>query len=213
MGNRHDYLPAAGHDLLLPAYDLISRFYRTPRIHDRLIDQADLTGVRRILEIGCGTGNLTIKAKRARPEAEVTGIDPDPKALTLARRKARDLTGISFEQAYAQQLPYPDGTFDRVLSSLMLHHIDEDAKAAAAAEVARVLRPGGRLHLADIGGHMTADDGFFAKLILRNHHVAGNLGEAIPRLLTMAGLDCDEVASARHPRMGRITFYRATRPA
>lgn len=59
------------------------------------------------------------------------------------------MTGIRFEHGYAQRLPYSDGEFDRVLSSMMLHHLDADSKAAAAAEVFRVLRPGGRLHVVD----------------------------------------------------------------
>jgi SAM-dependent methyltransferase len=58
------------------------------------------------------------------------------------------LTGIRFERAYAQELPFADGGFDRVLSSMMLHHLDDDVKAAAAAEMFRVLRPGGRIAVA-----------------------------------------------------------------
>ena len=63
---------------------------------------------------------------------------------------------------------------------MMLHHLDDDAKSVAAAEVFRVLRPGGRLHLVDIGGNMTASDGLAARLIVHSHHAAGNLGDAIP---------------------------------
>jgi ubiquinone/menaquinone biosynthesis C-methylase UbiE len=82
-------------------------------------------------------------SKRADPGADVVGIDPDPLALARAQRKARGLSGIRFERAYAQELPFADGEFDRVLSSMMLHHLDDDVKAGAAAEIHRVLRPGG----------------------------------------------------------------------
>ena len=122
-----------------------------------LIGQAELADGHRVLEIGCGTGNLTIRAKACSSLGiEVIGSDPDPLALDRAQRKARRLSGIRFERGYAQRLPYADGEFDRVLSSMMLHHLDSDAKTAAAAEVFRVLRPGGRLHLVDMGGDMTA---------------------------------------------------------
>jgi len=209
----HDYLPAAGHDVLLPAYDLMARLYGMDSVYHALIQQAELADCRRVLEIGCGTGNLSIRAKRAHPRVEVVGCDPDPRALRRAQRKARALSGIRFQRGYAQQLPYADGEFDRVLSSMMLHHLADGAKTAAAAEVFRVLRPGGRLHLVDVGGHMTAQDGLAARRLMRSRYVAGNIGDAIPRLLEAAGFDCTEIASHRQRLVGRLTYYRATRPA
>ncbi|WP_410506988.1 class I SAM-dependent methyltransferase [[Mycobacterium] appelbergii] len=204
-----DYLPAAGRDGFLPAYDQLTRALGMGAAYNTLISQAELTG--KVLEIGCGTGNLTVRAKLAQPGVELIGCDPDPLALARARRKAQGLTGIQFERAYAQRLPFADGEFDRVLSSMMLHHLDQDTKVAAAAEIARVLRPGGRLHLVDVGGHMTRQDGVVARYMLRGHHINGNLGDAIPRLLSDAGLDCTQVATQRRRRLGRLSYYRAVR--
>ena len=209
---RHDYIPAAGHDALLPAYDLLTRLLGMNKVYNSLIAQSELGDGMRVLEIGCGTGNLTTRAKHAHRGAELIGSDPDPKALARAQRKARGLTGIRFERGYAQQLPFANDEFDRVLSSMMLHHLDDDTKAAAAAEIHRVLRPGGRLHIVDVGGPMTASDGLMARRMLRSPHIVGNLGDAIPRLLRTAGFECTEVATQRHRAIGRLTFYRATRP-
>jgi SAM-dependent methyltransferase len=161
---KHDYLPAFGVDALLPFYDLLTRVLGMDKAYDALVTQADLGDGLRVLEIGCGTGNVTVRAKRAAPGADVVGSDPDPLALTRAQRKARGLSGIRFERAYAQELPFADGEFDRVLSSMMLHHLDEDVKAGAAAEIRRVLRPGGSLHIVDIGGHATAHRGLAAAM-------------------------------------------------
>jgi ubiquinone/menaquinone biosynthesis C-methylase UbiE len=208
----HDYIPAAGHDAFLPGYDLVTRLSGFGRVHDRLIGQAEIASDYRVLEIGCGTGNLTIRAKRAHPSIEMIGSDPDPLALRRAQRKAARLSGIRFERGYAQRLPYSDGEFDRVLSSMMLHHLDSDAKTAAAAEVFRLLRPGGRLHVVDMGGNMTAHDGLSARLTLRNPLAVGNLGDAIPRVLRSVGFDCAVVDTHIQRFVGRLTYYRATRP-
>jgi ubiquinone/menaquinone biosynthesis C-methylase UbiE len=209
----HDYMPAAGHDAFLPGYDLLTRLFGFNRVHQRLVDQAELEDGQRILEIGCGTGNLTIRAKKSRPSATVIGCDPDPLALKRAQRKVHGMAGIRFERGYAQELAYADGEFDRVLSSMMLHHLDAEAKVAAAAEVFRVLRPGGRLHIVDMGGAMTDHDGLSARLVKRSHHAAGNLGDAIPKLLREAGFECTQIASEPHRWVGRLSYFRATRPA
>jgi len=184
----HDYLPAAGLHALLPGYDMLTRLLGMWRNYDTLVAQADLSDGLRVLEIGCGTGNVTLHAKRLHPETELVGLDPDPKALVRAERKAAGLSAIRFERGYAQSLPFGDGEFDRVLSSMMLHHLDDATKAATAA------------------------DGIAARRMLRSAHAVGNLGDAIPRLLRDAGFDCSEVATQRHRLIGRLTFYRATRP-
>jgi ubiquinone/menaquinone biosynthesis C-methylase UbiE len=210
---KHDYIPGFGIDALLPFYDLLTRVLAMGSVYDALVAQAELGDGLRVLEIGCGTGNVTVRARQAAPGADVTGSDPDPLALARAQRKARGMTGIRFERAYAQELPFADGEFDRVLSSMMLHHLDDEVKAGAAVEIHRVLRPGGRLHIVDIGGRTTAHHGLAARWMKDSPHAAGNLGDAIPRLLTDAGFDCAEVGTRRNRFIGQLTFYRATRPA
>ncbi|MEO3759292.1 class I SAM-dependent methyltransferase [Mycobacterium sp. B14F4] len=212
LGNRHDYLPAAGHDAFLPGYDLLTRVLGIDRAHRMLITQAELTDGQSVLEVGCGTGNLITRVSRQYPAVTAVGCDPDPRALARAGRKARRLSGITFDRGYAQKLPYPDGQFDRVLSSMMWHHLGEDVKAEAAAEIFRVLRPGGSLHLVDVGGEMTPEDGILARRMLRSPHVTGNLGDAIPRRLRSAGFDCAVMDTLRVRLIGRLTFFRAIRP-
>lgn len=209
----NDYLPATGHQALLPAYDLISRAMGFNNVYQKLIQQAELADGQRVLEIGCGTGNVIILAKRSRPGIEAVGSDPDPRILERARRKAKHLTGIRFDHAYAQRLPYPDGEFDRVFSSMMLHHVGADMKPVVAAEVLRVLRPGGRLHLVDIAGGMHAHHGLLARLVKRNPHFSENIGDAVPRLLSEAGFECREVATQSQRIVGQLAYYQAVRPA
>ena len=197
-GNRHDYLPAAGHDLLLPGYDLLTRLLGMPPAYDELITAAELHDGAQVLEIGCGTGNLTMRAIRAHPGVELTGIDPDSRALDRARRKAGDLVGVCFEQGYAQELPYADGSFDRVLSSMMLHHLDDGVKAAAIAEGFRVLRPGGSIHIVDVVGHRVP---------------VAHDADVIPGLLRDSGFEYTAGGSRRLRVIGPVAFYRGIRPA
>ena len=210
MGNRHDYLPAAGHDALLPGYDLLTRALGFHRAYRTLIDQAELTAGLSVLEVGCGTGNLITRA--ARPGVTAVGCDPDPRAVARAERKARKLSGVTIDRGYVQDLPYADGRFDRVLSSMMWHHLDEPVKEQAAAEIFRVLRPGGSLHLVDIGGEPSTDDGFLARRVMHSPQGAGNLGDAIPRRLRGAGFECTVTGTQRIRLVGRVVVVRAIRP-
>jgi ubiquinone/menaquinone biosynthesis C-methylase UbiE len=147
---RKTYLPAAGKDWLLPLYDPFTKVLGVEASHRKLINQAGISPGHRVLEIGCGTGNLAILVKRLNPASQVVAIDPDPKALARARRKSeRRGATIQFDEGFAEELPYPDASFDRVFSAFMLHHVKPDAKALSLQEAFRVLKPGGSLHLAD----------------------------------------------------------------
>jgi ubiquinone/menaquinone biosynthesis C-methylase UbiE len=147
------YLPALGHDRLTPLYDLVVR-WTTPEstFKRRLVEQAELAAGQRVLDLGCGTATLTLLAKHAHPDADVTGVDGDPKILEIARAKVEAAeAAVTLERAIAWALPYADGSFDRVLSSLVFHHLTREDKLRTFREVRRVLRPGGELHFADFG--------------------------------------------------------------
>jgi len=144
------YLPAAGHDRALALYDPLLRLLGADRSRRLLIEQADLRRGDRVLEIGCGTGTLLIDAGRVAPVA-LTGLDPDPRALGRARRKAA-AAGLSvhLDRGFADALPYRDASFDRVFSCFMFHHLDGvDEKRQTLREVRRVLKPDGRFQLLD----------------------------------------------------------------
>src|SRR4051794_8244181 len=153
MPGERKYLPAANINALLPVYDPIMRLFGFARALQPLIDQAELLPQHTVLDVGCGTGTLALLIKQARPEIEVTGIDPDRLALARAARKAqRAGVAIRFDRGFGDGLPYPDGTFDRVFSSMMLHHVPRREKTGLLAEVCRVLKPGGHLELLDFAG-------------------------------------------------------------
>jgi len=208
---RKTYLPGMGHDWLLPLYDPLQKLLGFESIHRQLVDQAAIRPNHRVIEIGCGTGNLSIFIKRLHPQAEVVGLDPDPKALARARRKAeRDALSVQLDRGYAEELPYPDASFDRVFSAFMFHHLEADEKEETLQEARRVLKPSGSLHLVDFGGAKARSDGFIARLQHRSKRLRDNFGDHIPTLMREAGFaDPTEVAH-RIMIFGRVTHYRAT---
>jgi cystathionine gamma-synthase len=108
-------LPAAGYDWALPLYDPIVQLLGGDKARRILLDQAELQPGCRLLDVGCGTGTLAILSKRLYPDVGIVGIDPDPKALGRARRKAsRAAVSIQFDQGFGDELPYPEASFDRV---------------------------------------------------------------------------------------------------
>lgn len=196
-----DYLPAAGHDYLLPLYDVMTKLMGVGKIHRELLEHADLSDGHRVLEIGAGTGNLSVLAKRTAPHIALTSTDPDPRALRRAGRKTKDVT---FERAFAQDLPYEDASFDRVLSSLMLHHLGDDLKATALAEIRRVTAPGGTLTVADFVGDV---HGFAGHKAMRQASFAND----VPSLLLDAGFSAADEVGRRNSRIGTVAFWRGER--
>ncbi len=130
------------------------------RLRRQTVEFARITSGDKVLDVGCGTGDLTLLAKKRSGSAgEVCGIDASPEMIDVARRKAvRQHLNIDFRVNVIERLPFPDGTFDVVLSSLMMHHLPSDLKPKALAEIRRVLRspdtvsgkPGGRLVIVDM---------------------------------------------------------------
>ena len=209
----HGFLPAMGHDRLLPLYDLFTRLVGVRSLHRELVDHAGLEGGQRVLEIGCGTGNLSVLVKRRHPDVDVVALDPDPRALARAARKAeRQGLPLQLDRGFAHALDYPDQHFDSVLSALMFHHLEPEQKPAALREVGRVLRPGGSLYLVDFGGTEDPSDGFMARRAHRNERLRDNLGERIPQRMAEAGLGHPTELGHRVTILGRVTFYRATAP-
>jgi ubiquinone/menaquinone biosynthesis C-methylase UbiE len=149
-------------------YDLEVWFFDTfvvhgdiNRLRHRVLDLADLSAGQTLLDIGCGTGTVAIQAARRLAGAgQVTGADPAPRQIARARSKARRAgVKIDFQSGVIENLPFPDRTFDTVTSTLMMHHLPGDLKRQGLAEIARVLKPQGRLIVADFDypdGHQPA---------------------------------------------------------
>ena len=217
MQRSQRFIPPLSFDILTPAYDRLVRLTMPERrFRAALVRQAGITPGMRVLDIGCGTGSLVLVVKREHTAAEVVGLDPDRRALEIARGKARNAgLAVTFQLGSADALPYADASFDRVLSSLALHHMPRPTKRAALSECLRVLRTGGELHVADWGPPQDtlmwiaswpfrAFDGI--------EFTADNYQGLLPQFFRDAGLQ--NVAETQRFRtiFGTLALYRADRP-
>ena len=208
---RHAYLPAAGRDLFLPLYDPLTKLLGADRARSKLFDQASVQPDHRILDIGCGTGSLAVAIKQWRPTVNVVGLDPDPKALVRSHRKARAAgVSIRFDQGFANALPYPNASFDRVFSSFMFHHLPQGAKLATLCEVRRVLKPGGSLHLLDFVEPGQHSHNPLARWLHTSEQMENNTQEQILGWMIEAGLLDPRPVAFDERLFGRIVYYRAS---
>ncbi|GIH95180.1 class I SAM-dependent methyltransferase [Planobispora siamensis] len=133
------------------AYELVAGIGFLGRRREIFTRLAALSGVRpgaRVLDVGCGTGYLTrILAPVAGPSGHVTGVDPSEAMIAHARRRAPG--NCSYQVGAGQALEVPDASVDVVVSSLAVHHMPADARGTAVREMFRVLKPGGRLLIAE----------------------------------------------------------------
>jgi ubiquinone/menaquinone biosynthesis C-methylase UbiE len=174
-------------------YDILVRLFflgRERAFRDRLIGLARLEPGESVLDIGCGTGSLAIAAKhRVGPGGTVCGIDASPEMIDRARQKARKAqVHVRFTEAVVERMPFPDGHFDVVLSTMMLHHLPRAARAQCLREAGRVLKPGGRLLVVDFGGAPEGGE----RLIERFHRHGRVALTEILTLLREAGLHTEE---------------------
>ena len=209
------FIPAFGKRWLLPLYDPFLWLFRADATKRPLIEQAQIKSGFRVLDIGCGTGTMAVLIKKLHPAANVVGIDPDPDALAVCKRKAnRARLAIEFDRGFADHMPYADASFDRVFSSFMFHHLTADEKSATLSEIRRVLKAGASLHLLDFvrahRAHSKAPE--HGLLVHRGGAVAERIEGRMTSIMDEAGfVDAKEVSRGK-TFFGPIAYYRAQNP-
>lgn len=208
-----NYIPAAGRDWMLPLYDPLVRLLGVDRARRPLLERAAVEPSHRVLDIGCGTATFAVLVARLHPGVDVVGLDPDPKALARARRKAdRSRTAVRLDRGFADNLPYADASFDRVFSSFMFHHLRGDEKDRALREARRVLGPGGSLHLVDFAGPGSGEEGHFTRRLHSSQLLQENTEHAVLTRMREAGFANPQSAGRGTLFFGHIkyVYYRAT---
>ncbi len=184
-------------------YDLMGWFHDTfsfrgqwRELRQRTATLARIQPGEQVLDVGCGTGTLAIEVQsRVGTAGRVAGVDPGTQQIARARAKAaRRHVPIEFQIGVIEQLPFPDQTFDVVLSTLMMHHLPASLKSQGLAEIVRVLKPGGRLVIADFKRKQER-----AGQVAR-FHAGGSSMQDLAALVKEAGFEHLEIEEMRPPR-------------
>ncbi len=205
-------------DYAAPVYDILEPLCLLSRQaeYDRAIIAAlTINPADRILDLGCGTGAQSEQVSQyldATLGGGITGIDAAGAMISSARDK-RASNRCSFEVMAAEALDFPDASFDAVMSSLFYHHVPLDLKRASLAEAYRVLKPGGRLVIADMDRPTT----FMGTLVSHasrwlffQPQIAENIKGVLPTLMVEAGFSPPE---RLHHFFGYITIFRCHKEA
>jgi SAM-dependent methyltransferase len=212
------YVPAAGRAWLTGSYDrAVALTMRERAWRPALVDAVsrDLPRGGTVVEVGCGTGSLTVALAAARPDARAVGIDGDPDVLALARRKP-GAGQVTWVEGLAGSFLLQTASVDVVVCSLLLHHLGDDAKVAALEHVADVLVDGGALHVADWGPPRGPASALGARALMLLDGRAGPrslLDGELPAMLTTAGFTQPRLRASRRTVWGTLEVWRAQRSA
>src|SRR5206468_11175345 len=181
-----------------PVYELVfGRFLR--RTHPAVVELAALSAGEQVLDVGCETGSLAVALKMsAGPTGSVHGIDASQEMIEVARRNASKAgLDVKVQVGLAEALPFPDGTFDLVVSQLAIHHLPDDLKPTAFGEMYRVLKPGGRCLIVDFEPPKSVPGRLVARMVLGSVMMQINVAD-YRTLLENAGFNKVETGRTRH---------------
>jgi ubiquinone/menaquinone biosynthesis C-methylase UbiE len=212
--NKEQYIPALRFSWLTKFYNPLVAF-TMPEIKFKkaLIEQAHIKPEHSILDFGIGTATLSLLIKETEPLTEVNGVDVDEKVLTIAREKIKKAkANITITKYDGLKLPYSNACFDRVLTSLVFHHLTGEQKHNSLLEIKRVLKPDGELHIADWGkasSILMRSLFLFVQLLDGFKTTNDNVKGLLPSYIENAGFKKVEIKKNYATIFGTLTLYKA----
>lgn len=208
------HIPALRFNWLTGLYDsMVGLTMPECRFKTALLNQANIQPFNHVLDFGVGTATLSLLAKQMYPKAYVTGVDVDEKVLAIAKRKLeRADADITLQHYDGKTLPFSDSSFDRIISSLVFHHLLPEQKLACLKELHRVLKEGGELHIADWGkaANIIMRLLFYPVQILDGfQNTADNVSGCLPSFIEQAGLGEIMITKSYNTLFGTLSLISA----
>lgn len=214
---RKKYIPALGYDFLTVYYDLAIKITMPEKkFRQLLVQEIKPRANEHILEFGFGTGQNLILVHHKNSKSRLEGLEIDPRVKAIATHKlAKKQIDIPLQLYDGHTLPYAIDTFDTVYSCLVFHQLDADTKQKCLNELLGVLKPNGKLIIADWGkannalmrvafGFIQLLDGFQST----NDNVKGRM----PEFITNAGFENVMVSNSINTAFGTFSFFTANKP-
>lgn len=215
---RSQFIPALRYDGLTRLYDpLIRLTTRETAFKRRLVEIAHVQSNHRVLDLGCGTGTLALCILKTQAGAVLFGVDGDHKVLNMAQGKAVNSgSHVLLNAGMVFELPYAPNRFDRVFSTLLFHHLTQEAKQRTLQETLRVLKPGGQLCVADWGkptNRLMRILFFLVQMLDGFTTTSDNLNGLLPSMMQDAGFT--EVREVGHfnTLFGTLRLHIAVKPS
>ena len=213
MSKNQEYIPALGYAWLTGFYDSAVKITMPEKkFRRRLIDELALEKTDKVLEFGFGTGQNLILAKQRLNEAEIVGLDVDPKVKAIAERKIeRENLTIPLFLYDGEVFPFDDASFDKVYSSLVFHQLAAIVKKRCLREIKRVLKPSGSLIIGDWGKPKSKlmRFAFYGVQLLDGFETTDdNVKGLLPEFMKESGFRNVEEVGFINTSVGAYCFYR-----
>lgn len=210
----NSFTPALGYGWLTRFFDLAIRVTMPEtEFRRRTVEALDPRAGEKILNFGFGTGQNLVRIKRKCPEAELWGLEIDPKVKAIAQKKLDEAGEKAVLNLYdGKTFPFEDEAFDKAFSSLVFHHLDAETKRNSLNELRRVLKTGGELLICDFGGAkntlMRLGYGM-VQLIDGFETTRDNVEGKLPGYIAEAGFRSVREADFINTSLGTFSYYKA----